>query len=423
MKNAKADLAKQVDCIVNSTQTDDIHTHLFDPALGAYFLWGIDELLTYHYLVSEAFRWMDIPYDKFWGLSKETQAELIWDSLFVKHSPVSESSLGIITTLNELGIDVRKRDLNLVRKWFSQQKLENHVTKVMKIAGVESICMTNSPLDPSERNSWRNSFERDPRFLSALRVDQLLLDWKHACASLRELNYNVSESITPKTIKSLRLFLQDWTEKIDAKYLMVSMPPDFNYPDETATAKIIDDAVLPHCRDSNLPFAVMAGVKRQVNPNLRLAGDSVGYANMQAYENLLSSNQDVKFLMTLLGRENQHQLCVLARKFRNLHVFGCWWFTNIPVLINEITRMRFELLGTSFTPQHSDARIFEQIIYKWKHSREIIAGILTERYTKLQNAGWNIAENDIQRDVDELFGGAFNTFIGSQHESSSVHCG
>jgi hypothetical protein len=51
----------------------------------------------------------------------------------------------------------------------------------------------------------------------------------------------------------------------------------------------------------------------------------------------------------VLARENQHELAVLARKFRNLHIFGCWWFLNNPSLVDEVTRMRVELLGLSFT--------------------------------------------------------------------------
>jgi hypothetical protein len=38
----------------------DIHTHLFTPALGNLGLWGIDELLTYHYLEAEFFRNSDV---------------------------------------------------------------------------------------------------------------------------------------------------------------------------------------------------------------------------------------------------------------------------------------------------------------------------------------------------------------------------
>ena len=74
--------------------------------------------------------------------------------------------------------------------------------------------------------------------------------------------------------------------------------------------------------------------------------------------------------MTVLSTENQHELCVLARKFGNLHVYGCWWFCNNPSIISSTTRMRLEMLGTAFTAQHSDARVLDQLLYKWRHSRD-----------------------------------------------------
>src|ERR1041385_5792644 len=95
-------LARRVEKIVASTPVFDIHTHLYDPAFRSLLLWGIDDLLTYHYLVAEAFRHLDLPYEKFWSLSRERQAELIWDALFVRHSPVSEACRGVLTTLNLL---------------------------------------------------------------------------------------------------------------------------------------------------------------------------------------------------------------------------------------------------------------------------------------------------------------------------------
>jgi hypothetical protein len=114
----------------------------------------------------------------------------------------------------------------------------------------------------------------------------------------------------------------------------------------------------------------------------------------------------------VLSRESQHELCVIARKFRNLHVFGCWWFTNIPSVIEEMTRMRLDLIGMSFTAQHSDARVLDQIIYKWDHSREIIAKVLTEKYLNLAATGWEPSGAEIQRDVEGLFGGSFRRFLG-----------
>ena len=137
-------------------------------------------------------------------------------------------------------------------------------------------------------------------------------------------------------------------------------------------------------------------------------------SNLAALQNLCAGFADNKFLVTVLARENQHELCVLARKFRNLHIFGCWWFTNVPYLVNEITRLRIELIGLSFTPQHSDARVLEQIVYKWQHSRRVIAQVLVEKYSSLAQTGWQVTRAEVERDVKGLFGGEFEKFCGAR---------
>jgi hypothetical protein len=176
---------------------------------------------------------------------------------------------------------------------------------------------------------------------------------------------------------------------------------------------LITEAVLPHCREFGLPFAVMPGVRRGVNPDLKSAGDGVGWTNLSALQNLCGEHSTNKFLATVLARENQHELCVLARKFRNLHIFGCWWFMNIPLLVEEVTRMRLELLGLTFTAQHSDARVLEQLVYKWRHSRPIIARLLVGKYEELGRSGWHPTRAEVERDVRDLFGGAFERFCAS----------
>jgi hypothetical protein len=118
-----------------------------------------------------------------------------------------------------------------------------------------------------------------------------------------------------------------------------------------------------------------------------------------------------KFFCTMLARENQHELAVAARKFGNLMVFGCWWFMNNPSLIDEITRMRIELLGLSVIPQHSDARILDQLLYKWDHSREVIARVLADKYTDLARTGWRLTEADVRRDVRLLLRDNFTEFL------------
>src|SRR5437868_14055585 len=97
-------MAAQVEKIVARTPISDIHTHLYDPAFGNLLLWGIDDLLTYHYLIAEVFRFLAIPYEKFWRLSKSEQADLIWEQLIIQYSPISEACRGIFTTMNRQGL-------------------------------------------------------------------------------------------------------------------------------------------------------------------------------------------------------------------------------------------------------------------------------------------------------------------------------
>ena len=404
-------IRKTVAEVVEKTPVFDIHTHLYDPAFGELLLWGIDELLVYHYLVSEAFRWVGVPYEDFWAAPKEQQAEWIWNELFLRHSPISESCRGVLTVLHKLGIDANKRDLAALRQWFRGWKVDDYIGRCCELANVRKIAMTNSPFDDIERPMWERGFARDPRFTAALRIDPLLVDWPNAAKRLHGWGYKVSTDFSGQTFAEVRRFLGDWTRKIDAQYCMVSLPPEFDFPAKTDAARIIEHAVMPHGREHNQAFALMIGVRRAVNPQLLLAGDSVGTADVTAVERLCAAFPGNKFLCTMLARENQHALCVAARKFRNLHVFGCWWFMNVPSIIEEITRMRIELLGLSCTPQHSDCRVLDQLIYKWSHSRPILAKVLGDKYADLTATGWQPTREEIERDVHLLLGGAFEDFL------------
>ena len=184
--------------VVNHTPVYDIHTHLYDPAFGELLLWGIDDLLTYHYLVAEGFRSFEMPYEKFWALSKTQQADALWNALFIENSPVSEACRGVLTTLNRLGMDVKKRDLPALRQHYASWKPEAFITRALDVAQVRKICMTNSPFDDLERPVWERGFSRDPRFSAALRIDPLLLDWENTAPKLRAWGYEVEADLSGK---------------------------------------------------------------------------------------------------------------------------------------------------------------------------------------------------------------------------------
>lgn len=397
---------------VADTKITDIHTHIYTPDFGALLLWGIDELITYHYLVAETMRWVDLPYEKYWAMSKREQADLIWKTLFLDHSPYGESCRGVLTTLDRLGLDVSSRNLSDYRAYFEKFKVEDYVDKVFEVSGVESVVMTNDPFDDLERPVWLKKGKKiDSRFQAALRIDSLLNTWEMAVPRLKGWGYDVEISLNQRSLAEVRRFLSDWAKRMNALYMAVSLPPTFAFPEDSPRGKLIENCVLPVARELGIPFAMMIGVKKLVNPALQLAGDSVGKSNIDVVEYFCANYPDNKFLVTMLSRENQHELCVAARKFRNLMIFGCWWFLNDPSLIDEITRMRFELLGVSVIPQHSDARVLDQLIYKWTHSRAIIGDVLTDKYADLAATGWTVSEQEIRRDVADLFGGNFRTFL------------
>jgi len=408
-------IESQVRQVVESTPVFDIHTHLFPPAFGDLSLWGIDQLLTYHYLIAEVFQYSGVTYDQFWSASITEQADWIWEQLFVKRSPLSEACCGVVTTLNSLGLDARQQDLGALRKWFAEQDADQFVDRCMQLAGVSQIGMTNSPFDDAERVFWEKGVAPDERFVAALRLDPLLLDWRNASAVLRDLGYDVETdlhmlSVREDTMNEVRRFLAEWADKFNARYAMISLPPDFEFPVDEPATHLLLEAVLPFCEERNLAFAMMMGVRRQVNPQLKLAGDGVERSDLAALRHLCERHPGNKFMVTALSQENQQELCVLARKFANLHIFGCWWFMNTPSLMEGMTRMRLELLGPSFTMQHSDARIVDQLIYKWKHTREVLIKVLLDKYADLERSGWTPQRAEIERDVKALLGGAFEEF-------------
>ena len=404
-------LRETVARIVAETPVTDLHTHLYAPPFGPLLLWGVDELLTYHYLAAEVLRAADIPTEAYWAMDKRAQADLIWRELFRERSPISESCRGVLTALAKLGLDISARNIESYRAHFAAQSVEDHIDAVFRCANLDAVVMTNDPFDPVERPVWEEGFEGDPRFEAALRIDPLLNDWTGSCPKLSAWGYDVEPALSSKTFAEIRRFLSDWVLRMKALYMAVSLPPTFAFPEDSARAKIIAECILPVAREHNIPFAMMIGVKRNVNPALKLAADGVGASDVDSVTRLCAAYPRNKFMVTMLARENQHELCIAARKFRNLFLFGCWWFLNNPSLIEEMTRMRFELLGLSVVPQHSDARVLDQVVYKWDHSRRIIADVLADKYEDIAANGWTPAEPEIRRDVQRLLSGNFREFV------------
>jgi|Transcript_37329 hypothetical protein len=119
--------------------------------------------------------------------------------------------------------------------------------------------------------------------------------------------------------------------------------------------ELMEKILIPVAEQHSLPIAIKIGAHRQLNPELGQGGDGMVTADITDLARMLKRYPKVKFLATFLSKTNQHEAIVLANKFRNLHIYGCWWYCNNPSIIKEVTTMRLEMLGFAFTAQHSDS--------------------------------------------------------------------
>src|SRR5258706_1092243 len=70
-----AQISPAVEDVLAATPFIDIHTHLFAPSFGKLGLWGIDELITYHYLEAEFFRSSHTKPEQYFALPKDRSEE------------------------------------------------------------------------------------------------------------------------------------------------------------------------------------------------------------------------------------------------------------------------------------------------------------------------------------------------------------
>ena len=93
---------------------------------------------------------------------------------------------GVLTVLEKLGLDVGSRDVESYRRYFDGLTIEEYIDKVLELAGISSLVMTNDPFVNDERIVWERGIIGDSRFKAALRIDPLLNNWEISGAKLKE---------------------------------------------------------------------------------------------------------------------------------------------------------------------------------------------------------------------------------------------
>ena len=393
-------LSNKLSNIIDSTTIFDMHTHLFPPSHKKFFLSGFKNLLNYHYLIAELLTATNIDASTFYSYNFEKKASLIWNELFEKRTPVSEACTGVLSILKELNIEINNKNFLSISDEYDN-KIQSD-KNILNYSNVSSLVMTNNPFDLDEWSLFKSTDWDKKIYLASLRLDDLILDYEEA--------YNKAKNQTSKQEQdTIVAYLEKCYQQSRPVYAAVSL--------NLANFKTIVDGsmwrnILAWLESKKLPLSLMLGVKRSVNKDFGLAGDGIGDINLKELSKLCNSFPKNKFLVTCLSLNDQHELTVLSRKHPNLRIFGFWWFMNQPTIIKQVLKMRIDMLGFSFIPQHSDARVTDQLIYKWSHFKKILYPILLEYYQNLLYKNFPLSEDILQRDINKLLFGNAKNFLG-----------
>ena len=167
-------------------------------------------------------------YDDFWKLSKSQQAKLVWDTLFVQNTPISEATRGVVTILNKLNIDFKEKNLDSIRKCYSKFSPDEFIDKVFEFSKVEKVVMTNNPFDENEKQIWKNTGVTDSRFLPALRLDEFICNYDINHDLFKSNGLNPDKELSEKSVAGIKDFIKKWLEIMNPLYMVISLPPDLH---------------------------------------------------------------------------------------------------------------------------------------------------------------------------------------------------
>ncbi len=302
----------------------DLHTHLY-PEADDRCLRGLDELLNYHYVLGEFYTAsgkLKSDIQLFNRKSKSERSEEIWDTLLKgklwnpKYN--SEHVNGILTCVNQFSGTWHYDSYADILEGYKAPTMK----EVMKIIGLEKVVAT---YEPNEK------YLSDDNIIPSIRIDKY------------------SDVTRPADTNALY-----YSFSCESKELHVF---------DRLNGNLFNDLT-----DNNIPFWIMLGVRRDVTPYMGLGGDSIGECNILKLVEFANNHPELKIPFSILDPSKIHEAIVASRVTPNLFFAGHWWFNNIPSAIKQNMQTAVDLIGyENFIHYYSDARVVDQLLYKWRH--------------------------------------------------------
>lgn len=310
----------------------DLHTHLY-PQNDDRCLSGLNELLNYHYVLGEFFKAsgkLKKDIQLFNLKTKEERSEEIWDTLF--------------------------RGQTTHSKYQSEH-----------IRGVHTCISGFAPNVNPFYSTYANVIEK---------YDVPTLELALHCVGLTQAvaTYDIGEEIFDDDIIIPSFRIDRLTEfcmpdPIDDRALYYAFSCESS---ELHTVNNLKGNLIDELKEHNKPLWIMLGVKRGVTPYMDLGGDSIGECDILKLVEFANHHPDLKIPFSILDPSKIHEAIVASRVTPNLFFSGHWWFNNIPSSIKHNMQTAVELVGyENFIHYYSDARVVDQLLYKWKHYYQI----------------------------------------------------
>ncbi len=292
-----------------------------------------------------------------------------------------------------------------------------HEQRVCELSNLQCISLTN------------NFFERldgfDPSvYLPCLRTDDLVFklhlpETAEAIARTTGIEMDTLQDFHDALTAIFRRFMDH--QAISAA---ISMPPNFvtrDVPESIASAaftKALDgradgeelallqayvmNCIADGCREHNIPFQLMIGVRRGLYPHGVYQGQDLftPTSTMEDYAYLFSAYPDVDFPVSILPITQEQELRTYGWLVHNVYPSGHWWYANIPEDIAPALAARIGAFpknkGLGY---YSDAYKLEFVLPKFTMYKEVLASVLTERVIQSQKSRW-MARFDIEDAID-----------------------
>lgn len=257
--------------------------------------------------------------------------------------------------------------------------------QVLRKSNIEKVFLTNDFDDPLE------GFDTS-KYVPCLRTDDLVfhLDKPEVRQRLAKAT-GISVRSTRDLKHAVTKLFEHFTRK-GAKACAISLPPDFtpgpadwHEGDSRSRSQAVFWLLAEQCREFRLPFDLMIGVNRRVYREGVYQGQDLfdQRTSLIQYGELFNAFPEVTFCISVLSSGQNQELASYSWIFPNVVTSGHWWYSNIPVHIENDLRARLQAVPkTKQLGYYSDMYKLEFGLPKFNMYRRILAKVLADDYVR-----------------------------------------